>query len=73
MKAKTQGASEIAIKADWLRQWMPITLILLLATVLYLYHIGTESLWIDELFSVLDAKELKLNAVRPLYLDVFWH
>ena len=67
MKAKTQGASEIAIKADWLRQWMLITLILLLATVLYLYHIGTESLWIDELFSVLDAKELKLNAVRPLY------
>ncbi len=67
MKAKTQGASEIAIKADWLRQWMPITLILLLAAVLYLYHIGIESLWIDELFSVLDAKELKLNAVRPLY------
>lgn len=67
MKAKTQVASESAIKADWLRQWMPITLILLLAAILYLYHIGTESLWIDELFSVLDAKQLKLNAVRPLY------
>lgn len=71
MKAKTQVASD-ATRAYWFRQWMPITLILLLAAVLYLYRLGTESLWIDELFSILDAKELKLNGVRPLYF-IFLH
>lgn len=67
MKAKTQGAAVIATRADWLRQWIPIALILLLATALYLYQLGTESLWVDELFSIHDAKELKVIGVRPLY------
>lgn len=69
MKAKTQGAAKIATRADWLRQWMPIALILLLATVLYLYQLGTESLWVDELFSIYDARTLERDriSVRPLY------
>lgn len=67
MKAKTQAAAEVATRADWLRQRIPIALILLLATALYLYQLGTESLWIDELFSIRDAKALKLISVRPLY------
>ncbi|MGD1805628.1 glycosyltransferase family 39 protein [Dapis sp. BLCC M126] len=52
-----------------LRQWLPIALILLLATGLYLYEIGTESMWIDELYSINDAKRIFPNPgfVRPVY------
>ena len=56
-----------------LSQWLPISLILLMATVLYIYQLGTESLWIDELFSVRDASLPTLIDVdekvrqRPLY------
>lgn len=44
-------------KSDLFGQIIPITLILLLATGLYLYQLGTESLWIDELISVDRAKK----------------
>lgn len=67
MKTKPQQLTKNATRADWLRQWIPIALILLLATALYLYQLGTESLWMDELFSIRDAKALKLISVRPLY------
>ncbi len=57
-------------------QWLPITLILLLATSLYFYQIGTESFWIDELYSVHDAKAItsNLNSTRPVYFLLlhFW-
>ena len=33
-------------------QWQAIGLILLLATGLYLYQLGTESIWIDEFLSI---------------------
>ena len=56
-----------------LYQWLPISLILLTATALYIYQLGTESLWIDEFFSVRDASFPTLIDVyekvrqRPLY------
>jgi hypothetical protein len=51
-----------------LQQWLPITLILVMATVLRLYQLDTESLWIDEIFSIRDAEDLtNLQWVRPIY------
>ncbi len=49
------------------RNW--IIPILLLAAGLYLYQIGTESFWIDELYSVYDAKQVPedISSVRPVY------
>ena len=51
-----------------LPQWLPISLILLLAATLYLYQLGTESLWVDELLSIHRAKNLDyaLRDPRPL-------
>ncbi len=51
-----------------LPQWLPISLILLLAATLYLYQLSTESLWVDELLSVHRAKNLDyaLRDPRPL-------
>ena len=46
--------------------WIPILVILVLSTALRLYQIGTESLWIDENFSIRDAEQLRLGT-RPLY------
>ncbi len=56
-------------KSDW-RQWLPIALILFLATGLYLYQLGTESMWVDELYSINDAKGIFPNPgfTRPVYL-----
>ncbi|NEP88163.1 MAG: hypothetical protein F6K18_15730 [Okeania sp. SIO2C2] len=57
------------------QQWMPITLILLLATGLYIYQLGTESMWVDELYSINDAKgNISLFGIRPIYyiLLKFW-
>lgn len=52
-------------------QWLPITLLLVLTTVLYFYRINEEGLWIDELTSIEDAQapfeQLISNLVRPLY------
>ena len=49
--------------------WLPITLILLLATGLYFYQLGMESMWVDELYSISDAKAIPetLPAIRPIY------
>lgn len=53
-----------------------VILILLLSLGLGLYSLGSESLWIDELYSIYDAAQLNLNPVellarftqvRPLY------
>ena len=50
-------------------QWLPLSLILLVATALYLYQLGTESFWVDELYSVNDAKAVPVDfpLIRPLY------
>lgn len=49
------------------RNW--IIPILLLAAGLCLYQLGTESFWIDELYSVYDAQKVpgEISKVRPLY------
>ena len=46
-----------------------LSLILLTALSLFLYKVGQESLWIDELYSVFDAKGLPetFSVERPLY------
>jgi 4-amino-4-deoxy-L-arabinose transferase-like glycosyltransferase len=52
-----------------------IAVILLLATVLYCYQLGTESLWNEELYSVNDARDLTgLGLIRPVYYVLlhFW-
>lgn len=48
------------------QQWIVLIAILLLATGLRLYQLGTESIWIDEHFSIRDAENLKIGT-RPLY------
>lgn len=56
-----------------LYRWLPIALILLIATALFTYKLGAEGLWIDELFSIRDASLPTLVDVykgvrqRPLY------
>ena len=57
------------------QQWILLSLILLVATGLYLYQLGTESLWVDELYSIHDAKQVELDYslifriadIRPFY------
>lgn len=61
-----QSATESAI------QWLPISLILTLATALFSYKLGSEGLWLDELNSVQDATQNSAlsyleHPVRPLY------
>ncbi|MGB7439929.1 MAG: glycosyltransferase family 39 protein [Coleofasciculaceae cyanobacterium] len=71
MNVKTQNLVESEAKVDWFKPWIPITLILLLAAALYLYHLGRESCWLDELYSIRDVKDGRglppHNLVRPLY------
>ncbi|HBK22001.1 MAG TPA: hypothetical protein DDZ60_05710 [Planktothrix sp. UBA10369] len=59
-----------------IRSWLPISLILLLATILYLYQLGTETLWNDEYYSIRDAEDFNIlhPGTRPLYFILlqFW-
>lgn len=58
------------LKQDQVRQYGLITGIMLVATCLYLYQGGAESIWLDEAFSIRDAQNLQWRgnlAVRPLY------
>ncbi|NEZ55985.1 glycosyltransferase family 39 protein [Adonisia turfae] len=54
-----------------IQQWLPITLLMLLATVLYFYRINAEGLWLDELSSIEDSQlpaiQSGRNLLRPLY------
>jgi uncharacterized membrane protein len=56
-------------KVDSLKQWLPISLILCVAAILFFYQLGQESLWLDELYSVHDAKKIpaSFSRVRPIY------
>lgn len=54
---------------------LPAVLVITLAGVLRLYHLGTESLWIDEGYSLRDAlSHYSLTDIRPLYFRLlsFW-
>jgi mannosyltransferase len=55
-----------SIRSLLLQPWLPIILILLLATILRLYQLGRESLWIDE-FHSLDRTETLKFGFRVLY------
>ena len=76
MKIKATRTSLITINQKRLRHWLPITLILFLAATLYFYQLGTESLWIDEIFSIQAAQKniFSLTLNRPLYFVLlhFW-
>ena len=60
-------SSTPAINRHWRR--LLIAAILSLAALLYFYQLGTESLWIDEIYSVYDAQNFNLDPKisRPLY------
>ena len=47
--------------------WLSISLILLLAVILYAYKIDQRGLWIDEIISTIDAQKLGFNRGRLLY------
>jgi mannosyltransferase len=53
-------------KTKQLYQWVPLASIVMLATLLRLYQLGVESLWVDEFHSLRAAVELKLH-FRVLY------
>lgn len=69
---KTQSLTQ-GLSNPTYRSWIPIILILILSLGLRLYQIGTESIWIDENFSIRDAENFRLGT-RPLYylLLRFW-
>lgn len=53
--------------------WLPLVSILILAIALRLYQLGTETIWIDEHFSIRDAETLKLKPRLFYYLFLrFW-
>lgn len=63
-----------------LKNWIPISLILLVAFFLYLFQLGENSLWTDEFYSIRDATKIFSNFPnnfslnRPLYYILlhFW-
>lgn len=76
MISKLQRSLLSSFQIDKIWSWLPITLILLLATILYLYQLGTEPLWTDEFYSIRDAEAFNIldPGVRPLYFILlkFW-
>ncbi|MGD1805999.1 glycosyltransferase family 39 protein [Dapis sp. BLCC M126] len=69
-------AQQNSIRIDFLKRWLPIALILLLATVLRLYQLGTEGLWLDEMFSIGSAQndDTSFGNSRVVYFFLlgFW-
>lgn len=67
------------LRADSLVRFIPISLVIVAAIVLFTHQIGAESLWLDELNSVKDVTQnpsdfYKGTHLRPLYylLLMFW-
>lgn len=52
------GSSGVSLWPQIASQWLPLTLILLLATGLYFYQLDRQSLWIDELLSIDSAQDI---------------
>ncbi|NER26313.1 MAG: hypothetical protein F6J89_01290 [Symploca sp. SIO1C4] len=69
MNSKTSKLPITFLRTEQLSQWMPITLILILATVLRFYQLDTEGLWGDEMFSIHSARNFDPTdpGSRPLY------
>ena len=60
----------------YINDWIPISLILIVGAVLYFFKIDSFPLETDELYSVYDAKELKIFYYRPFYfilLNIWMH
>lgn len=72
--------SLILRKNSKLKNWIPISLILLVAICLYFFQLGEASLWADEFYSIRDATKIFSNFPnnfslnRPLYFVLlhFW-
>lgn len=65
-----QRSSSNPIKRERVGAYGAIAGIMLVATCLYLYEAGAESIWLDEAFSIRDAQNLEWEGnltVRPLY------
>lgn len=66
-------ADSLKATSKTLPHWLPISLILCVAAVVFTHQLGDESLWIDELFSIRDASQgslfevYKATSSRPLY------
>lgn len=65
MKSVLDYSPAIPIKGVGRGQWLPA--LLLFAATLSLYQLDTESLWIDELYSIHDAQPIDWSSSRPLY------
>lgn len=79
MTIKTLWPLKASHRTGTLYRWLPISLILATAAVLFTYQIGRESLMLDELNSLKDVEHslsevYKENQLRPLYylLLMFW-
>lgn len=69
-RQRTQKSSSDFISG--LSAWLPITTVLLLATVLFTFRLESEGLWLDELTSLQDSSLNPIeayfeNQLRPLY------
>ena len=70
---KKLWAENLSPQSKTVSSWLPISLILFVAAVLFTYQLGSEGVWIDELFSIRDATSGSLidvyrtTSTRPLY------
>ncbi|NMG57864.1 hypothetical protein E1H12_04815 [Geitlerinema sp. P-1104] len=49
------------------QNWLSLGIVILLATALYLFHLDSRGLWIDEFISLRDAHDISFNRGRLLY------
>lgn len=71
-KNSSSGSLSVDIRTRYPQ--LPIILILVAATCVFFYKLGSEGVWIDELFSIRDASQFdspievyKASRLRPLY------
>jgi mannosyltransferase len=68
MKIQNLESTSKGVKTVSLQTWLPLTLILLLATTLRLYQLNAESLWVDEFHSLRTLENLHSHVpIRFLY------
>lgn len=60
-----QLAAPAAVR-NYIRSNLPLLLIFLLGLFLRIYHLGTESLWLDEIFSVDMSRLSPINIVKEI-------
>ena len=81
MGIKTSRSAGFLVALERQYPWIPITVVLAIATALFTYRLGSEGIWIDEFFSIRDATAFdnpldiyKASRLRPLYyiLLSFW-